>query len=98
VKLIVADSECWKAFGDGVYMYVGGIAITRGVSSFGTPPSPIFLDNLACDGEESSILACPRSMLGLHQCDHSQDSGVQCFGTQILLSFRGHLTRFLFFL
>ena len=61
-------------------MYVGGIAMTRGVSYFGTPPSPIFLDNLACDGEESSILACPRSMLGLHQCDHSQDTGVQCFG------------------
>lgn len=44
------------------------------------PPNPIFLDNLACNGTESSIMDCPRSLLGLHQCDHSQDAGVQCYG------------------
>ena len=68
------------------HMYVlitGGMAITNGVSSFGIPPNPIFLDNLACDGTESSILLCPRSLLGLHQCDHSQDVAVQCFGKEV---------------
>lgn len=60
--------------------HVGGVAITRGVSAFGTPPNPIFLENLACTGTESSILDCPRSALGLHECDHSQDAGIQCFG------------------
>ena len=58
----------------------GGIAITRGISSYGTPPNPIFLDNLACMGTESSILNCPSSPRGFHQCDHSEDAGVQCFG------------------
>lgn len=60
---------------------IGGVAITRGVSVFQTTSSPIFLDNLACTGTESTILDCPRSLLGLHQCDHSQDAGLQCFGT-----------------
>lgn len=61
-------------------MYIGSVAITRDVSSFGTPSNPIFLDNLACIGSETAILDCPRGVLGLHQCDHSQDAGVQCFG------------------
>lgn len=62
----------------------GGIAITRGVSSFGTPPNPIFINNLACTGSESSILNCSSSAVGFHQCDHSQDAGVQCFGMIIV--------------
>ena len=62
------------------FLLPGGIAITRNVSSFGAPPNPIFIDNLACVGSESSILDCPSSALGFHQCGHSQDAGVQCFG------------------
>ena len=67
--------------------YVGGVAI-RGV--FGTPPNPIFLENLACTGTEPSILDCPSSDLGLHECDHSQDAGVQCFGKHARLE---HISR-----
>ncbi|KAF3980660.1 MAG: hypothetical protein HFP76_00855 [Methylococcales symbiont of Iophon sp. n. MRB-2018] len=69
-----------------MFTITGGTAITSGVSSFGrAPPNPIFLDNLACDGTETSILSCPRSLLGLHQCDHSQDVAVQCFGKEVRL-------------
>ncbi len=46
---------------------------------------PIFLDNLACSGEESELLECDRiSSLGLglysELCDHSNDVGVLCEG------------------
>ena len=47
---------------------------------FGQASGPIFLHNLACVGVESAIFDCPRSVPGLHQCDHSQDAGVQCYG------------------
>ena len=49
-------------------------------SMFGRASGPIFLEKLACDGTESDILDCPQSVPGLHQCDHDQDAGVQCFG------------------
>lgn len=42
--------------------------------------SPIFLENLACSGTELTLLDCPQSVIGLHECDHSQDAGVQCYG------------------
>ncbi len=67
------------------HLLSGGIALTRGVSSFGSPPNPIFVDNLACTGSESSILDCPSGDLGFHRCDHSQDAGVQCFGMVVWL-------------
>ncbi len=60
---------------------VGVISIIGSdLSEFGQSPSPIFLDNLACTGSESNLSSCHRSVIGLHQCDHSQDVGLQCFG------------------
>ncbi len=47
---------------------------------FGQASGPIFLENLACVGDESAILDCSQSVPGLHQCYHVQDAGVQCYG------------------
>ena len=41
---------------------------------------PIFLEHLSCSSDELMILDCPRDVLGLHDCDHTMDSGVQCYG------------------
>ena len=42
---------------------------------------PIFLEQLACSGSESTILDCDRhAILGLTTCDHTEDIGVQCRG------------------
>lgn len=49
-------------------------------NSFGVSSGPIFLENLACSGMEESLLACPHSVLGTHDCGHTQDVAVQCFG------------------
>ena len=38
----------------------------------------ITLDNVACEGDESSILQCPHNGLFNHDCIHSEDVGVIC--------------------
>ena len=45
---------------------------------FGQGSGPIFFNNLACEGNEPSILHCPRNPTGQHNCSHSQDVGVVC--------------------
>lgn len=57
----------------------------RSTVMFGQASGPIFLENLRCSGDESAIFDCPQSVLGLHQCDHSQDAGVQCNGTYLCI-------------
>jgi hypothetical protein len=45
---------------------------------FGSGSGPIHLDDVVCDGTESSLLECARSNIGQHDCDHSEDAGVRC--------------------
>ena len=46
---------------------------------FGGGLGPIFLDQLACSGDEQRVLDC-NSIQGVHMCDHTQDAGVRCIG------------------
>ena len=50
------------------------------ISDFTQGSGPIFLDELACDGDERSVLDCGKSAPGLYTCTHSQDAGVRCIG------------------
>ena len=44
---------------------------------------PIFLEKLLCSSEDTSLLECRTfTPLGLSTCDHSQDVGVKCTGTE----------------
>ena len=48
------------------------------VSFFGQGGGVITLDEVACEGDESSILQCPHNGLFNHDCIHSEDVGVVC--------------------
>ena len=42
---------------------------------------PIFLDQLMCNGSETSLLEClPSENIGFHNCHHNEDAGVRCEG------------------
>ena len=52
--------------------------IARSRAYFGRGTGHIFMDDLNCKGNESSILDCPYNGWGRHNCGHHQDAGVQC--------------------
>lgn len=57
------------------------------VASFGEGSGQIFLDDVKCTGNESTLLSCPQLSLTLqHNCDHSEDVGVRCSGTELQLA------------
>jgi hypothetical protein len=41
----------------------------------------IWLDDVTCSGSEQYLGSCPHGGWGLHNCDHSEDSGVECSST-----------------
>ena len=44
----------------------------------GDSTSPILLDDLRCNGTESSLFNCRNNGIGTHDCSHSEDAGVLC--------------------
>ena len=40
----------------------------------------IWLDEVQCTGNETRLIDCPASNLGIHDCTHDQDAGVRCRG------------------
>ncbi|XP_066266318.1 deleted in malignant brain tumors 1 protein-like [Branchiostoma lanceolatum] len=49
-----------------------------GYAYYGQGSGPIWMDNLNCNGYESSLQYCPRSNWGNHNCGHYQDVSVVC--------------------
>ena len=56
-------------------------AIPLQSASFGEATGSIYLDSVACTGEELDLLQCQASPVGVHNCDHTEDAGVRCGGT-----------------
>ncbi|CAL9707838.1 unnamed protein product [Knipowitschia caucasica] len=47
-------------------------------SGAGRATGEIWLDDVKCKGNESSILSCQHNAMGNHNCDHSEDVSVVC--------------------
>ena len=44
---------------------------------------PILLDDMACNGSETSLTECANAGVHIHDCDHSEDAGVICEGAYV---------------
>eukprot|EP00040_Diaphanoeca_grandis_P034351 m.212758 g.212758 ORF g.212758 m.212758 type:complete len:2119 (-) comp33134_c2_seq2:132-6488(-) len=56
--------------------YGGGRAVTDAL--FGEGSGDIVLDEVACDGDEPTLLLCGNDGVGQHNCKHAEDAGVIC--------------------
>ncbi|XP_062830370.1 deleted in malignant brain tumors 1 protein [Anolis carolinensis] len=52
-----------------------------GGAHYGQGSGPIWLENINCTGDESSLKECQKGIWGEHSCSHSQDASVECSGT-----------------
>ncbi|XP_076454752.1 uncharacterized protein LOC143289600 isoform X2 [Babylonia areolata] len=50
----------------------------HGDSHYGEGQGTIWLDQVACSGAESSLFQCAHAGVGIHDCKHSEDVGVDC--------------------
>ena len=62
------------------YIYNGTQVLS--ISEFSQGSGPIFLDEVACDGEEERIMECGGTAPGVHTCTHNQDVAIRCIGEQ----------------
>ena len=79
---------------------IKGGAVPLHTAYFGAANSsrPIFLDDLACTGNEPILLDCFKGRIGEHDCDHSEDAGVRCQGTLSKVFWQRESIYFLVFL
>ena len=69
-------------------------------STFGQGRGPVWLDNVACTGNESSIFNCNHLGIGMHSSSyrcmqHYYDAGAVCYKGVCVCRFRGALVDFL---
>lgn len=58
-------------------------ALAFGSAAFGAGSGAIFLDDVGCAGTESTLLSCSNNGIGSHNCGHSEDAGVRCYGKEV---------------
>uniref|UniRef100_A0A668T8D9 SRCR domain-containing protein n=1 Tax=Oreochromis aureus TaxID=47969 RepID=A0A668T8D9_OREAU len=56
---------------------------------FGAVTGQIWLDNVTCSGNESSLTECQHSGFGSNRCEHGQDAAVICSAVSVILTGSG---------
>ncbi|CAJ1078187.1 scavenger receptor cysteine-rich type 1 protein M130-like [Xyrichtys novacula] len=62
-------------------MNCGNALSVRYKAFYGTGTDQVWLDDVECTGYEKSLGDCPHRGFGQHDCDHSEDAGVECSET-----------------
>ncbi|XP_054848826.1 soluble scavenger receptor cysteine-rich domain-containing protein SSC5D-like [Eublepharis macularius] len=62
-----------------------------GSALFGEGNDAIWLDDVQCQGQESSLTECLASPWGTHNCRHNEDAGAVCSGEMPLTMVEEHL-------
>ena len=58
------------------FFYTGATAFSN--AFYGRSSGFIYLDNVGCTGTESRLVDCSHDGIGVHNCRHSEDTGIQC--------------------
>lgn len=66
-------------------MDCGSALTAKSGAYFGPGEGDIWLDDMNCQGNETSPLHCTHSSLGENNCGHGEDAGVICSGIRCLI-------------
>ncbi|XP_078343106.1 protein bark beetle-like isoform X1 [Oculina patagonica] len=66
-----------------------GFLEAKSYYTHGNGTGPNWLDNVNCQGTEISLLECKHIGIGVHNCGHSKDIGIECLGLTKLKSWKG---------
>ena len=55
-----------------------GASAALSTATFGRGNGPIWLDDVQCRGNESSLTDCEANAVGSHNCGHHEDAGARC--------------------
>ncbi|TKC52962.1 hypothetical protein EI555_013598, partial [Monodon monoceros] len=73
----ICDDD-WDNSDATVFCRMLGFSSGTAVFNVGAGTGTIWLDNVACQGSESTLWSCSKNNWGSHNCNHSEDAGVDC--------------------